>query len=211
MIYLVSNSYEKNFVGKIKHLEVCKLKFNQFSLNLGHFDALILTSKNAVEALKFNQIKPQNIEVFVIGKATFKACKDYGFTRIYTSQNPYGNEFANEILPLLGGKKTLLIRPKEVVSKISEILEKIDLKVLIGYENLCLNLGPNLRPASGSVLIFTSPKNFECFVRNFGWDSSYRPIAIGRVTASAMSEYATPLIPSNPSIDECIKLGLSII
>ena len=53
MIYLVGSNLE--FEG-VKTLVLNEIKFNKFSVNLAEFDALVLTSKNSVNALKFNQI-----------------------------------------------------------------------------------------------------------------------------------------------------------
>ena len=53
MIYLVGSNLE--FEG-VKTLVLNEIKFNKFSANLAEFDALVLTSKNSVNALKFNQI-----------------------------------------------------------------------------------------------------------------------------------------------------------
>ena len=58
MIYLVGSNLE--FEG-VKTLVLNEIKFNKISVNLAEFDALVLTSKNSVSALKFNLISPANL------------------------------------------------------------------------------------------------------------------------------------------------------
>lgn len=50
------------------------------SQNVAQADAVILTSRNAVEAL--NKIAPKNIPLFLVGEATAQEVVQYGFTNI---------------------------------------------------------------------------------------------------------------------------------
>ena len=53
MIYLIGSGAK--FKG-VKTLVLNEIKFNEFSVNLADFSALVITSKNAVEAMRFNKI-----------------------------------------------------------------------------------------------------------------------------------------------------------
>ena len=106
MIYLVGSNLE--FEG-VKTLVLNEIKFNKFSVNLAEFDALVLTSKNSVNALKLNQILPADLQIYSIGEGTSRAASEFGFAQIYTAKNAHGNDFAAEIAPLLQGKKTLFL------------------------------------------------------------------------------------------------------
>ena len=55
MIYLVSNTRFDH--PQVRQLAVCKIEFLKFSLP-AQTGALIFTSKNAVAAIKFNEILP---------------------------------------------------------------------------------------------------------------------------------------------------------
>ena len=77
MIYLCSNTScdDENIV----HLELCKIKYASFSVDLSAFSALVISSKNAISALEFNKIPSNNkISVFAIGKASANAASKYG-------------------------------------------------------------------------------------------------------------------------------------
>lgn len=206
MIYLVSNTpfYEDDVVN----LAVCEIVFFKFSINLKMFDALIVTSKNSINSLKYNHVKSSDIEVFVIGEASKKACDSFGFNKTFLSSNSHSKEFINEIFPHLKNKKVLYIKAKKTVSNLDENLLKknIDITSLVAYENRIIksNLSP---PPKNAKLIFTSPKNVRGFLKNFGWDQSYKAIAIGDTTALFLQNLTNPIISKEQSIKECINLA----
>ncbi|WP_086256808.1 uroporphyrinogen-III synthase [Campylobacter vicugnae] len=211
MIYLISNTAFND--ESIRQLKLCKIKFNLFSVDLSSFDALIVTSKNSINALKFNSIALTDILVFTIGKATALACKEFGFTQIYEAKNSHGDEFGVEILNSLRDKKVLFIKAKETVSNLDIYFSQngIDITVVDGYENLILNPNDIKKPEPNSTIIFTSPINVRAFIQNFGWDKSYQAVAIGKATAAALSNYCDNVIVSNTqNLKSCIELAKNI-
>ena len=86
MIYLCSNTScdDENIV----HLELCKIKYASFSVDLSAFDALVISSKNAISALEFNKIPSNNkISVFAIGKSTASALDGFTNPLVSDKQN----------------------------------------------------------------------------------------------------------------------------
>lgn len=210
MIYLVSNTpYSDN---DIVWLNLCKIRFFNFNVNLSKFDAIIVTSKNSINALKFNSIALADILVFAIGKATALACKEFGFKQIYEAKNSHGSEFGAEILEKLYGKKVLFIKAKETVSNLDIYFSQngIDITVVDGYENLILYPNDIKKPESNSTIIFTSPMNVRAFIQNFSWNDSYQAVAIGKATASTLASYCTPIISNSQSLKSCIELAKSL-
>ena len=210
MIYLVSNTpYSDN---DIVWLNLCKIRFFNFNVNLSKFDAIIVTSKNSINALKFNSIAVANILVFAIGKATALACKEFGFTQIYEAKNSHGSEFGAEILNNLRDKKVLFIKAKETVSNLDIYFSQngIDITVVDGYENLILYPNDIKKPEPNSTIIFTSPMNVRAFIQNFSWNDSYQAVAIGKATASTLASYCTPIISNSQSLKSCIELAKSL-
>lgn len=210
MIYLVSNTpYSDN---DIVWLNLCKIRFFNFNVNLSKFDAIIVTSKNSINALKFNSIALADILVFAIGKATALACKEFGFTQIYEAKNSHGDEFGAEILEKLNGKKVLFIKAKETVSNLDIYFSQngIDITVVDGYENLILYPNDIKKPEPNSTIIFTSPMNVRAFIKNFSWNDSYQAVAIGKATASTLASYCTPIISNSQSLKSCIELAKSL-
>ncbi|MCI5539258.1 uroporphyrinogen-III synthase [Campylobacter lanienae] len=210
MIYLISNTpFDDESVEKIS---LCDIKFNKFNIDLSEFDALIVTSKNGINSLKFNSITLADILVFAIGKATALSCKEFGFTQIYEAQNSHGSEFGAEILEKLYGKRILFIKAKETISNLDIYFNQngIDISVIDGYENLILKKDISSKPKSNSILIFTSPINVRAFIQNLGWDDSYKAVAIGKATAQALKPYTDPIISKSQTIKDCVELAKSL-
>ncbi|NLK67324.1 MAG: uroporphyrinogen-III synthase [Campylobacteraceae bacterium] len=208
MIYLISHTPN----DRVKHIRVCEIKFNKFSVDLSEFEALVVTSKNSIKALKENSISLANLEVFSIGEGTTKEASEFGFSQIYTAKNAHGTEFAYEIAPLLKGRKALFLKAKETVSDVGGILEKsgVNLTQITAYQNSFLKLDLSLKPENESVLIFTSPSNVKGFLKNFDIDKSYKLIAIGNATAKELANYPNLIVSNKQTIDECINLALNL-
>lgn len=210
MIYLISNTPFDD--ESVEQILLCDIKFNKFNIDLSEFDALIVTSKNGINSLKFNSITLADILVFAIGKATALSCKEFGFTKIYEAQNSHGSEFGAEILEKLYGKKVLFIKAKETISNLDIYFNQngIDISVIDGYENLILKKDISSKPKSNSILIFTSPINVRAFIQNLGWDNSYKAVAIGKATAQALKPYTDPIISKSQTIKDCVELAKSL-
>ena len=210
MIYLISNTPFDD--ESVEQISLCDIKFNKFNIDLSEFDALIVTSKNGINSLKFNSIILADILVFAIGKATALSCKEFGFTQIYEAQNSHGSEFGAEILGKLYGKRVLFIKAKETISNLDIYFTQngIDISVIDGYENLILKKDISSKPKSNSILIFTSPINVRAFIQNLGWDDSYKAVAIGKATAQALKLYTDPIISKSQTIKDCVELAKSL-
>ena len=210
-IYLVSNT--KTADDSVVNLSVSRIEFLKFDLNLSEFDLLVATSKNAFNALKFNEISAlENLPVFAIASGCAAAAKGLGFTQIYTGQNAHGDDFAREILPLLKGKKVLYLKGKDSASNFLEILQDggVNIKAIIAYENVLNPCKMELKPPKNSILIFASPINVRNFLTNFGWDESYQTISIGKVTAKEL-KFTTPIVSQNQDINACIALAKTLL
>ena len=210
-IYLVSNT--KTADESVINLSVSRIEFLKFDLNLSEFDLLVATSKNAFNALKFNEISLEaNLPVFAIASGCAAAAKGLGFTQIYTGQNAHGDDFAREILPLLKGKKVLYLKGKDSASNFLEILQDggVNIKVVTAYENVLNPCKMELKPPKNSILIFSSPIHVRNFLTNFGWDESYQTISIGKVTAKEL-KFTTPIVSQNQDINACIALAKTLL
>ena len=210
MIYLVGSNLE--FEG-VKTLVLNEIKFNKFSVNLAEFDALVLTSKNSVNALKFNQILPASLQIYSIGEGTSRAASEFGFAQIYTAKNAHGNDFAAEIAPFLKGKKTIFLRARETASSVGEILREngVNLTQIIAYENVFKPLKEEQKPPKSSAIIFTAPSAVRNFTRNFGWDESYKAVAIGLTTAKELEKFSVPSVSSEQNINSCVSLAKTLL
>ena len=209
-IYLISNT--KTTDESVVNLNVSKIEFLKFELNLSDYDVLVATSKNAFNALKFNGISPINLPVFAIANSCAAAAREFGFSEIYTGQNAHGDDFARDILPLLKGKKVLYLKGKDSASNFLEILQDggVNIKAIIAYENVLNPCKMELKPPKNSILIFASPLNVKNFLNNFGWDESYQAISIGKVTAKEL-KFTEPIVSQSQDINACIALAKTLL
>lgn len=206
MIYLFSATpFEDEEVTHIPIIQINFLTCKTFTCK--DFNALLFTSKHAVRALDMICTEWKSIPSYVIGNATAKEVKKLGGRVEFISKSAYGDEFAQEIHPLLKDKKILFPRAKEVVSDIKTILTPLFLQELIVYETKC-SLCKNIKkPLKNSILIFTSPSTLKCFLKYFSLDKSYKIICIGTKTSHVLPKGFTCKIPTNQSIQECVKLA----
>lgn len=209
-IYLISNT--KTADESVVNLSVSKIEFLKFELNLSDYDVLVATSKNAFNALKFNNIKAINLPVFTIANSCAAAAREFGFSEIYTGKNAHGDDFAREILLLLKGKKVLYLKGKDSASNFLEILQNggVNIKAIIAYENVLNPYKMELKPPKNSILIFASPLNVKNFLSNFGWDESYQAISIGKVTAKEL-KFTEPIVSQSQDINACIALAKTLL
>lgn len=211
MIYLVGSDLE--FQG-VKTLKLNEISFAKFSVDLSEFDALVITSKNAIKALEKNAISlSKNLQIYAIGEASTRAAREFGFEKIYTGKNSHGREFAEEILPFVKGKKTIYLSAKKTISNLGEILSAagVLLTHIIAYENIALKADLSLKPDKKSVIVFTAPSAVKNFIANFGWDDSYKAVAIGKTTEFELRDFTKAIVSGKQDINSCLALAKTLL
>lgn len=211
MIYLVSSDVK---FDDVKTLVLNEIKFSDFNVDLSEFDALVITSKNALGALKFNKILPrESLQIYAIGEASAEAARKFGFAQIYVGKNAHGDEFAREIASLVKNQKTLFLRAQKTASSVGKILREsgCELTEIIAYKNVAKHVNSELKPPKGSVIIFTAPSAVRNYIENFGWDESYKAVAIGKTTALELEKFTKPVISSEQNINSCVTLAKTLL
>jgi uroporphyrinogen-III synthase len=206
-IYLLNND---KYEGIINY-PVIKINFLSPFVSFDGIDYLIFTSKNGVRAIDNITDKWKKIPSFAIGKATASEIKERGGRVEFIASKAYGDEFAKEINQKYHNKNFLFLRAKEIIPNIKEIFDKSDnvLNEIIVYETLCNK--PNTYIKKPAIVVFTSPSTVKCFAKLNDFENIL-PIAIGNKTKEVLLEYTknSILMPSKPSIIECIKLAKDI-
>jgi len=202
--YLLNN---QKFDGVI-NLEVFKIEYIPSNVDLKKYDALIITSKNAIYSLKSFNEDWVKIPCYAIAKKTADVISESGGLVEYTGSSGHGNDFANELKDRLKNKKTLYIRAKKVASNLVDILKEsnIDIDELISYKTIC-NDRLKVDIEKDSTIIFTSPSCVNCFFKNYSWDKSFKAIVIGKTTSKYLPNYVNFKISPVTSVEECIKLS----
>ena len=202
-------------VEGVKCLLTNRIVFTPITHTLEYIDALIFTSvyaiKSLIESASCNPHLARWIEIpsFVISEASAKALYECGALVEYVGKKTQGKAFAAEICPLLKERNPLYLRAKKIVSGLDSILqsEGIKLEEVIAYENIPLDLHISLKPPPHSVIIFTAPSSYHSFIKNFGWDSQYRAIAIGESTFAHFDTDIKAYISPSTSISGCIAFA----
>ena len=202
-IYILS---EKSYKGA-KNLPCIIINYIKKSIDLSKYDALIFTSKNGVEAIDRIDKGWVKLPSYSIGSGTSKAIKELGGNVVYEAKSSYGNDFAKEIEDRLKNKKVLFLRAKQVTSKLNEILRKKGVKLFeeIVYETICNDCNLLQKPPKNSCIIFSSPSTIECFFKCFSWDSSYKAVIIGKVTAKSFDKNIPYIMSDETTISSCIN------
>jgi uroporphyrinogen-III synthase len=209
LIYILS---EKKYDGA-DNLPVIKFNYIDQKIDFASYDALIFTSKNGILAIKEKFDLWRDVPTFCIGSATASEVQKLGGIVAYRAKNSYGDSFAHEITSLLQGKRALFLRAKMVTSSLNEILRDcgVVLDEMVVYETVCTPSSELFTPKPNSIIIFSSPSTIECFFKSFEWDSSYKAVVIGEVTANHMPKELSFEMASEPNIPSCIALAQTMI
>nr|WP_215728839.1 uroporphyrinogen-III synthase [Campylobacter vulpis] len=202
-IYLLN---EAKFEG-VENLILNEIKFFDFNVNLKDFNALILTSKNALKALEKAKIELDfTLQIYAVGEKTAKEAKKLGFTKIKIPSLAYGKTLFDEFKEELKGRKCLYLRGKNIASRLNEDLRNygVKLKELIVYENVFKPCKIELKQPA--IFIFSSPLSALNFLKSYKAHPKDVFIAIGLSTAKALKDFKCHLA-KEPTIKACVDLA----
>ncbi|MGM8984953.1 uroporphyrinogen-III synthase, partial [Campylobacter jejuni] len=134
-IYLLN---ETPFKG-VENLILNEIVFYDFNIDLGLYDALICTSKNALKALQHAKITLNfKLNLYAVGQSTAQYAKNLGFKKIKIPPKAYGKDLFLEFKEELKTQKCLYLRAKNIVSTLNLDLKNagVDLDEMIVYENV---------------------------------------------------------------------------
>lgn len=175
--------------------------------------ALVLSSQNAVLALQNMGVSLQGKRGFVVGKTTRHAFVKAGGIVLGMPENATGNCLAALICAAKPTQPILYCKARESFRDIVGILrsEGIGASEIVVYESVPnpQNFAP---PPCDSVIIFGAPSSYKNFVARFGWQPSYRAVAIGKSTFESLDIEAqkNAQIASKPSFQACVALAKTL-
>ncbi len=207
-IYLFSISPHPQAIS-INSLDV---QFLQPEIDFSNYDYLIITSKQASEALKqYDKKEYLHMPALCVSVQSALSYEDIG-GKILAIGGGYGDNLANKIREYPREIKWLYLRAKEVASNFVSTCnnEAYLIKEAIVYESECSKEIQDVKVEEDAVLIFTSPSSVECFLKNHAISSSNKVIVIGKTTASALPKGTDCIISKETSIESCINLGVHL-
>lgn len=204
-IYILSDKKVKGAIN----LPVMQVEYINQDISFENYDAIVVTSKYAIQSLDFFDTTWQQIPIYAIAPQTAKVVNNLKGNLAFTGATNNGDDFALELIPQLKNKKILYLRGEKSVSSLVSILNQADISCeqLIVYQSRCKDKTQNKTLPKDSIIIFSSPSTVKCFLDNFIWDKSFKAIAFGKKTATYLPEYIVANISTQSSLKGCVQLA----
>jgi len=203
-IYLFSKTPH----SEVTYVPILDTLFLQPNIDFSAYDAIVLTSKQAVTALDMISEDWKRIPALTIAEKTAEMVLSSGGI-LLDKGNGYGDSLDEIIAQKYSQKRWLYPRPKVVASNFKERVKSrgIEMDDLVVYETSCNKSCQSVTLRDDAILIFTSPFTIACFLKFFEFKSSYEVIAIGATTAAALPKGIAYLMPETPNVDACVTLA----
>jgi len=195
-----------------KNLPVFTIELIKQKIDLSPYDALIFTSKNAIESINSMDKSWKTKPAYVIGPQTAKIVNSLDGNLKFIGNEKYGDDFVLEIIKKFQNQKILYIRGTKIASDLVNILNANDIvcEELIVYETVCINFKQEVKLPKNSTIIFSSPSTIKYFLNNISWDESFKAISIGRTTAKYFPPYIIPTIADTTSLESCVQKAIEL-
>jgi len=206
-IYLFSKTpYEG-----VLHVPIIKINFLHVSVDLSQYDALVMTSKQAPQALELIDKNWKNIPVIAISDSTAKSVEKLGAKVLHVSGG-YGDNLYDDISEKFSNLKILYPRAEVIVSTFSKRLkeEGIDIDEVIVYNTTC-NSDIELQSIEDdAVLAFTSPSAITCFLKKFSFKDTHKVVVIGTTTQKRLPLHVKSELSEKTTMKSVIDLAKKI-
>ncbi len=203
-IYLFSKTTHPD----VNHVPILNTTFLQPDIDFDNYDAIVLTSKQAVTALEKISSEWKKIPALSIASKTEVMVRETGGVLLDRGDG-YGDGLDAIIVKRYATKHWLYPRPKVVASDFKERVEAQGVVIddVVVYETTCNEACQYIDLPDNAILIFTSPFTIACFLKFFTFKSSYKVVVIGKTTAKALPEAVVYVMPEKPDVDACVRLA----
>ncbi len=186
------------------HIPVLSIHFLTPTIDFDLYSGIIITSKQAAQALKSYSPNWSQLKVVCVGESTAGALKELGARHIEIAQG-YGTSILEMLSPYKG--KWLYLRPKMIASSWPTGARALGVAVdeVVIYETTCNETMKEIEIAQNGVLIFTSPSSIECFCKLTDILPTHDVIVIGKTTQKALPSGIKSILSANTSIDSCVR------
>ena len=184
------------------HINSLDFDFFQPKIDFSSLDYLILTSKKAVDALQFYDVKEYiNIPALCISKFTKEYYESFG-GKVFAVGGGIGSDLQQIISTYPKEKKWLYLRAKEIAG------EGFATDEAIVYASRCSDeiLDFTLDADEECFLVFTSPSSIKCFLKNNSFSPHHKIVVIGKTTAKNLPNGVNYKVAKQNSIIATIEL-----
>jgi len=181
----------------------CHIDFNEY-------DLLVITSQNALLAIKNDKQQWINKKILTVGQATQELAIQMGALDVVCSSVNNAKSMILENISLIQSRKTLYLRGKRVSTDIKSILklQNINIYEKIVYENFCNIDNISLKIEKNSWVILSSPFIVECFCNNFDLQD-YKIMLFGKKLFKKMPKHSKYQISPKDTIKDTVEYILS--
>ncbi|MEA2110457.1 MAG: uroporphyrinogen-III synthase [Campylobacterota bacterium] len=206
-IYLFSKTEN----SEVNHVPVLLTEFLKPEINYDNYDAIVLTSKQAVIALENINHEWIKLPVLTIANFTANQAREAGAT-VLEHGTGYGDSLAEIIINGYPDKRWLYPRPVVVASDFAQKVQGagVSMDGAVVYKTTCNSEVASLKLEDDAILIFTSPLTIECFLKQHEFKITQKVIAIGKTTATALPKEIDSLMPKETSVQGCVDLAKSL-
>lgn len=201
-IYLFSKTpYEG-----VLHVPIIKINFLHVSVDLSKYDALVVTSKQALEALQRIDNNWKNIPIIAISQSTAKATQAMGAKLLHVSGG-YGDNLYEDIGEKFSDLKILYPRAEIIVSNFSKKLkqEGVDIDEVIVYKTTCNDDIELIHIQESAVLAFSSPSAITCFMKKFTFKDTHKVVVIGTTTQKRLPLHVKSQLSAKTTMKSLIQ------
>ncbi len=207
-IYLFSVSSHPDAI----HINSLSVTFFKPDIDFKNVDYLILTSKQAVKALK--QYPKEDFldkKALCISKATAAAYEAMGGEVLQTGRG-YGDTLADAIASYPKETRWLYLRAEVVASNFAEQLRSQGYSIdeAVVYKSECSQEILQAEVPKEAILIFTSPSSVNCYLQTHSLYSSQKIIVIGKTTKKALPNGMSSILSPNTTIESCIQIAKNL-
>jgi uroporphyrinogen-III synthase len=202
-VYLFSKTPHPDAI----HIPILRTTYLKPEIDFESYDGMILTSKEAVEALVALDGAWNRLPLLCVGAKTAEHARRYG-GRVLECANGYGDELEGLVRAKYAAKRWLYARPRKIASDFAARLRRSGIAVddVILYETRCSETAePDVE--AEAVLAFTSPSAVSCFLQRYSFKPTHRVVVIGTTTLAALPEGVNALMPESTSVEELVRLA----
>jgi len=204
-IYLFSTSSHPDAFS-INSLDITLFKPE---VNFSHYDYLIITSKQALNALKqYDSQEYHHTKSLCISSATAKLAQKLKISLLEVGEG-YGDTLVDIIQKYPKKTKWLYLRAQVIASDFAQVCRDkgYNINEQIVYKSECATILTKITPKDDSILIFTSPSAVKCFLNHHNFTKEHSIIVIGKTTAKSLPKGVSFTISPQSTIVSCIHLA----
>jgi len=191
------------------HIPILSIHFLTPDIDFDLYTGIIVTSKQAAEALKDYSPRWDKLKVICVGDATASVMKQLGARHVEIAKG-YGMGIL-EALSLHRGH-WLYPRPKAIASSWPARARELGIEIdeVIIYETTCNDDLKEIKIDDNGVLIFTSPSSINCFSKKVDILPTHDVVVIGTTTQKALPFGIKSTLSEETSVISCVEMARKI-